>query len=91
MENKGWGAPICISLLGVIIVAVAILFLETVGIHVWHEWNARNIDGTSVNVCHICGKIKQEDPPRHSHIWEVKKEGDEIIAYCSSCGETAGN
>ncbi len=88
-KNPGWGAPICVCFLGIIIFMLAVLFLEAIGVHVWHEWTVQNVDDTEVKICQLCGEIKKENPPKHSHIWEVKKEGDEFIAFCPNCGELA--
>lgn len=90
MEKKGWGTFICIFFMCFVTIMCLIIALEMCfGVHIVHKWYIQNIDGTEIKICHICGEIKKEEPPKHSHTWEVKKDGDEFIAYCSVCGELA--
>lgn len=90
MENKGWGAPIAVCIYLFMIIMLSILTLENFfGVHIVHEWNAQSIDGTEINICKICGKINKESSPKHSHTWEVKKQGDDYVAVCKDCGDIA--
>ena len=82
----GWGAPIAIglALVAIFMIVVAILY----GTHLIHDWHTETFDDVTVKVCSKCGEIKEVPPPECKHIWSVRQEGDEFIAFCTNCDET---